>query len=236
MKASFISACQRNDTSSVRELLSRGADVNWRNDLDMRMAGLHYAARSNYGELLELLLDQTGVDVNITNNYCRTPLIWACSRGHDAIVRRLSLVSNIEYNCRDLWGRSALHHAVYHNKHACVWVLRGTGALHIDWNMMSDYGECPLVIAIYQGYPDILQTILSVPQLDLSVVDNRVRNVAQIAVEELREGSKCLELLIGDPRVNWNIKSRAGDTPLEYCIMMIFDTPHDVFQHCDSGI
>ena len=42
-------------------------------------AGLHFAARHNYGELLELLLAQTEVNVNIRTNRNLTPLIWACS-------------------------------------------------------------------------------------------------------------------------------------------------------------
>ena len=64
MKDSYIKACAENNHSLVRERLSSGADVNWRTDED-GSAGLHFAACYNYGELLELLLAQTGVDVNI---------------------------------------------------------------------------------------------------------------------------------------------------------------------------
>ena len=71
-------ACDENNLSMVRELLSSGADVNWRRDAD-GWAGLHFAARHNYGELLELLLAQTEVNVNIRTNRNLTPLIWACS-------------------------------------------------------------------------------------------------------------------------------------------------------------
>ena len=62
----------------VRELLAEGADVNWRDDDDDGWAGLHFAANHNYGELLELLLAQTGVDVNIRTNHNTTPLMVAC--------------------------------------------------------------------------------------------------------------------------------------------------------------
>ena len=64
MNDSFIEACRENNHSLVRELLSRGADVNWRRD-DDGWSGLHWAAHDNYGDLLEFLLAQTGVDVNI---------------------------------------------------------------------------------------------------------------------------------------------------------------------------
>ena len=84
----------------VRELLSSGADVNWRQDYgwsgvdDARgNSGLHIAATHNYGELLELHLAQTEVDVNIKAKYSSTPLMVACSWGHENIVRRLCQVS-----------------------------------------------------------------------------------------------------------------------------------------------
>ena len=69
MKDSFLKACEENDNSLVKDQLSRGADVNWRRDSD-GWSGLHFAADWNYGELLEeVLLAQTGVDVNIRDNY-----------------------------------------------------------------------------------------------------------------------------------------------------------------------
>ena len=79
-------ACDENNLSLVRELLSSGADVNWRDDGGW--SGLYIAARNNYEELLELLLAQTGVDVNIRDNTNWTPLMLACWEGHENIVRR----------------------------------------------------------------------------------------------------------------------------------------------------
>ena len=71
-------------------------------------------------------------------------------------------------------------------------------------------------------HPVILQTILSVPQpqLDLSVTDCGGNNVAKIAVEVMHGGHRrrIVEVLSQDRRVNWNIKSFEGDTPLMYCL------------------
>ena len=69
----FLQACDFNDLDQVRHSLGLGANVNWRRDPD-GMSGLHIAASKNYGELLELLLSQPGVDVNITINNNGTPL------------------------------------------------------------------------------------------------------------------------------------------------------------------
>ena len=77
----FLQACERNELVTLQHIFARGgADVNWRRDAT-GWAGLHFAAQDNYGELLELLLAQTGVDVNIRDNYNTTPLMYACWKG-----------------------------------------------------------------------------------------------------------------------------------------------------------
>ena len=81
MNNSYLKACEKNNCTVVRTLLFCGADVNWRRDANP--GGLYIAARNNYGELLELLLAQTEVNVNIRTNRNLTPLMWACSYGHE---------------------------------------------------------------------------------------------------------------------------------------------------------
>ena len=124
MKNTFMNACLENNHSLVRELLSSGVDVNWMRRKTDGWAGLHFAARHNYGELLELLLAQTGVNVNIRTNYNQTPLMLACDEGHENIVRRLCQVTGIQLNSRNKYGWTALHCAVVNNNSACVSVLR----------------------------------------------------------------------------------------------------------------
>ena len=214
---SNLGSCKRNDIHRVRHILLVGADVNWK-DNEGR-SGLHHAARNNYGDLLELLLTQTGVNVNITDRYNFTPLMVACAEGHENIVRRLCQAPGIELNRRNVVGITALHCAVTWNKPRCVEVLRGAG--DVDWNVRAVSGWYPLTRAVEDGYADVLQTILSVPEphLDLSVTDERGRNVAQIAVEEIGgESQRCVEILSRDRRVNWNIKNSDGDTPVMFCV------------------
>ena len=213
----YLGSCKRNDIHKVRHILLVGADVNWKDDDDH--SGLYIAARNNYGDLLELLLTQAGVNVNITDRFNATPLMMACVNGHENIVRRLCQAPGIELNRRRMMGGTALYFAVDRNKPRCVEVLRGAG--DVDWNVRTVYGDSPLTLAVMRGYADVLQTILSVPEphLDLSVTDERGRNVAQIAVEENgEERQRCVEILSRDRRVNWNIKNSDGDTPVMFCV------------------
>ena len=51
------------------------------------------------------------------------------------------------------------------------------------------------------------------------MTDPSGRNIAQIAVEGNRgDRQRCVELLSGDRRVDWNIKDSDGDTPVMYCL------------------
>lgn len=91
------------------------------------------------------------------------------------------------------------------NKPACVSVLREVSG--VDWNIGDFYGEYPLTCVLMDGSADILQIFLSVPDLDLGVVDFDGRNIALIAVETNGgDRQRCLELLCGDRRVDryWN--------------------------------
>ena len=122
-----------------------GANVNWKRESD-GWSGLHIAALMNYGELLELLLSQPGVDVNITNKKSSTPLMVACRYGRENIVRRLCQVNGVELNVRDVDGWTASHFAVNSNKHQCIEILRTL--LNIDWNVRDNDGDYPLSLAV----------------------------------------------------------------------------------------
>ena len=56
------------------------------------------------------------------------------------------------------------------------------------------------------------------PQLDLNVTDKEGRTLAQIAVESnARDCLKCVEILLEDSRVSWNVKNKERETPLMFC-------------------
>ena len=94
IKESFIEACKSDNVDKVGSMLSFGADVNWQ---DLKgLSGLHLAADNGYSELLEVLLAEDKINVNLTNKNRNTALMFACSSGHEDIVRRLGLISTVE--------------------------------------------------------------------------------------------------------------------------------------------
>ena len=216
----FLGACQKNELDLVRSLIAHGADVNWKRDED-GLSGLHLAAGSNYQQLMDFLLSVTAVDVNMTNKKNMTPLMIACNNGHRTIVKKLCQAPGIELNSLSFLGRTGLHMAVHKNHSDCVEELRRAGGDRVDWNLKSHDGWYPLTLALCKGHAEVLEIILTVPQpqLDLSVTDKEGRRtVAQIAVESnVRDSLRCVEILLEDNRVNWNIKNKERETPLMYC-------------------
>ena len=93
------------------------------------------------------------------------------------------------------------------------------GVAGVDWNASDNDGYSPLTLAVDWGLAESLQIILTVPEPHLDLNDIRGRNIAQIAVvDNLGDRQRCLKLLSGDRRVDWNIKNRNGDTPVMYCL------------------
>ena len=187
----FISACGSLNVRRARQCLQAGADVNF----SLNCSALQIAASNNNEELLELLLEQPGLEVNKAECQNETALMAACSQGHDKMVRRLCQIPNIALNHKGSRGGTALHFAIHFNRAGCVKALREVGGLAVDWNLRDGVGnDCPVTRAVSRGAADILETILTVPSppLHLEVMDSCGRGLAQIAVETVEgESERC---------------------------------------------
>lgn len=117
----LISACMSGRPEIVEFLLSRGADVNVRNEGDQRTP-LHAAAHRGSSKLIKLLID-AGADVNARNKSGASPLIalasaWPMGCGHrdHAVAFDESAFKGVQFliaagadvNAADNEGRTAL--------------------------------------------------------------------------------------------------------------------------------
>ncbi|MDQ3326849.1 MAG: ankyrin repeat domain-containing protein, partial [Actinomycetota bacterium] len=86
LDARLLAAAWRNDVSAARRLISRGADVNAKDDT-VQSAYL-VATSEGYLDLLDLTF-RNGADVSSLDSFAGTGLIRAAERGHDDVVGRL---------------------------------------------------------------------------------------------------------------------------------------------------
>src|SRR5450432_292964 len=71
---------------------------------------LHFAAYMGITQLVHVVLDKWGADVDVENSEGATALQYAAVRGREAIVQQL-LDYKADVNLQDEKGRTALHYA-----------------------------------------------------------------------------------------------------------------------------
>ena len=91
-------------------------------------SGLHLLARYGLLYLTErLLVDKHGeskIEADLKDGYGRTPLSWAASEGHEAVVKLLVERDDVEADSKDNYGRTPLSLAVWKGHEAIAELLR----------------------------------------------------------------------------------------------------------------
>ena len=214
----FIEACVNSDQGRVKCCLQIAGDLLNAKD-EHGWSALHYIARHNKTDMLELFLKQPGINVNTINEDDETPLILACIFGHTDIVRTLSRVGGIKFNWTGCFGYdwSALHYSVHKNHYDCVKILLAISA--VDVNQKNCDGDSPLSLALANSNVEILKLLLARTDLDLTATDHDGLTVVHQAVsQDSPHAVNCLDLLSKDPRVDWNVKNKYEDTPIMSCV------------------
>ncbi len=125
----LIRAANAGDEQRVRELVAAGAPLDLV-DYNGRSA-LRWASRCCHARVVKQLLDGKyegkGADTNQQDIDGWTPLIKACTEGHEAVVRLL-LERGANASLRDRYGRTALYWSRLREHAAIVALLEARGA------------------------------------------------------------------------------------------------------------
>ncbi|KAI5733867.1 hypothetical protein M8J76_017093 [Diaphorina citri] len=146
-------AAQKGKLSFVRELVTRGADVN-AEDND-NWSPLTYAAREGYTDVCAELLDH-GADLEHRDMGGWSPLMWASYKGHTDTVALL-LDKNADVNAHGNYHISSLIWAAGRGYTEIVALLVKKGA---KVNVGDKYGTTPLVWACRKGHVEIVDILL----------------------------------------------------------------------------
>lgn len=133
------------------------------------------------------LLD-AGTRVNSTNSDGNTALFWAAYEGHADAVKML-LNNSADPNIRFISGRTVL-------SPVCMHGYNEAGAEPIYTS--HEAGETPLMIAVYNGHYDCVETLLTT-QADLNARDRKGNTALRFALE--LELNDIHELLVRSDKV-----------------------------------
>jgi ankyrin repeat protein len=139
----------------ITQLLNETEGVNTKyNNGD---TALHWAAADGRQDIVGLLLQQKGIDVNLQNEDGDTALIWAAFEGHQEIVQLL-VAKGAKINERDNEGATALHLAAF-NGHTEV-VQKLLQQPEINVNLTDNDGYTALHAAAYKWHTEVVELLL----------------------------------------------------------------------------
>ncbi|XP_025083359.1 E3 ubiquitin-protein ligase MIB2-like [Pomacea canaliculata] len=167
---------------------------------------VHEGRRRCVRALLELGADVSGC---VSNHPGRNPMSAAIEGGHEDLVELLlELGANKEH-----WyspGITAIHMAVHKDLPGAVMALAKHGA---DVNKKNVIGSTALHMAIDLRKTDIVEALLSLPEVDIEIEDGNYFNALQLAC--LKNIPRAVELILERNKSILNKTTKGGTTVLQ---------------------
>ena len=136
----------------------------------------------------------------------------AVQNGHVGVVQLLLEQPDIDVNCVDRGGLTALHMACFKGQESVARVLlaaRGQDSL----NLASCRALAPLMTAVLEGNPAVVELLLQQPGLEVNSAGDKGNTALHLACLEGRRGI-VQRLLAAPGQQSFNVQNSAGNTPL----------------------
>ena len=206
--AELHSAQCDSDSKCVRAAVSVTAEKRHRLSPKAGQTLMHWAASGGHEVVVNWLLSEKNVNPDSKDSYDMTPLSYAVSEGHEAVVNLL-LRKGANPNLKAESGRSPLSRAVVNGHETIVSLLLAKGA---DPNLQAESGQSPLSRAVIYGHENIVSLLLAKGADPISQ-DKDSQSALSWAVMKGQE--TILNLLLvesADP----DCKARCGRTPISW--------------------
>jgi ankyrin repeat protein len=201
----LITASMGGHANCVDVLVSRGADVNSKNNEGI--TALMAASGNGHANCIDVLVSG-GANVNASDKDGFTALTWACQGGHMGCINML-LSKGVEIENKDDSGGTALMEASRYGHANCIELLIAQGA---DINSKDNVGSTALIEASKYGRLRCID-ILTAKDTD-TVNSNKKHGGSTALMHASMEGHvSCIEMLIARG-ANVNEKDSDGDTAL----------------------
>ena len=177
---------------------------------------LHCASFFGIVEIVTLLIEKGGCDVNQRDCIGSTPLVWAALNGHEGVVKVLLGQDDINPNTANGSGETSLWCAAENGHEAVVETLLGQDG--IDPDRASGYGETPLCCAAKNGHEGVVEILLGRNDVNPDKPDRDGRTPLWCAAAAMQEG--VVKILLGRDDINPNKPDKYGATPLWHAALI----------------
>ena len=177
----------------------------WSRSVAKKFSGIHVMA---YFGLSENMAKFSEMDPKDESG--RTPLFWAASGGHEAVVRLLIERDGVDINAKDNDSWTPLMSAATRGHEAVVRLLIERDG--VDINAKYNDGRTPLLFAASRGYEAVVRLLIERDGVDLNAKDNDGRTPLIWAAYQGYEA--VAQLLIERDHVDINAKDNGSWTPL----------------------
>ncbi|XP_055967198.1 transient receptor potential cation channel subfamily A member 1 [Sorex fumeus] len=155
-------AAGKNQVESVKFLLSKGANPNLRNS--NMMAPLHLAVQGLHNEVVKVLTEHSGTNVNLEGENGNTSVLIACSKDNSEALQ--ILLNNGAKPCKsNKWGCFPIHQAAFSGAKKCMEIILKYGDEHgyprqSHINFVNNGKSSPLHMAVQGGDLEMIKMCL----------------------------------------------------------------------------
>jgi len=175
-------------------------------------SGLHCASFFGIVELVALLTNALGGEINLGDCAGYTPLLWAAKNGHDGVAKLLLEHEDIDPNKPNNCGSAPLLWAANNGHEGVVKLL--LSRKDVDPNRLGHDGQTPLYSAAWAGHGGVVKILLGHNDINPDKPDVYGQTPLFGAASNGHE--TVVEVLLGREDVNPNKPDNRGRTPL-YC-------------------
>jgi len=133
-------------------------------------SGLHCASFFGIVEIVAVLLQMEGCDINQIDSQGNTSLMWAAKNGHEGVMKILLGRDNVNSDKPDNNRRTPLSWAAYYGHEGVVEILLERGDVNPDKS--DNDGQTPLWRAAYRGREGVVKVLLGRDDVDPNKPEN----------------------------------------------------------------
>ncbi len=189
--------------------IDNNANINVQNS--EKETPLFCAAKGGHQSLVQLLLNNSFIEVNTPNRLKKTPLHCAAENGHLAVVKLLAETPSVLINAVDENYKTAIQLAIEHGRREVVLYLLTRPNIKIDIGLHA--------VAAQKGYAEVMEALLKISDIDLNAdIKGTFGKTTLLHVAIENDNTKIVQLLI-NKNVQVNARNSEGETPLAYAVL-----------------